>query len=128
MTMSHMVFTNCTSNASLVHISNCQSSDEGIAMIDLEFSSNTNGSAITIESGCQLHIKHGLFLNHSSNLSIVQVLDGARVTIKDSQFSGSNVNSAIAARNAFLKIQQCNFTENNGVNGSAIFLNVGNVF
>ena len=122
-----MVFINCAVNATLVHISNCQSSDEGIAMIDLEFSSNTNGSAITIESGCQLHIKHGLFLNHSSNLSVVQVLDEAQVTIKDSQFSGNNVASAIAAKNAFLKIQQCNFTENNGVNGSAVFLNVGDV-
>lgn len=127
MTMSHMVFINCTMTATLVHISNCRSSNEGIAMIDSDFSSNTNGSAITIESGCHLHIKHGLFLNHSSNLSIVQVLDGARVTIKDSLFNGNNVGSAIVVENAYLKIQRCTFTENNGVSGGAIFLQVGDV-
>ena len=125
--MSHMGFTDCTTNASLVHISNCQSSNEDIAMMDSEFNSNANGSAITIESGCHLKIKHGLFLNHSSNLSVIQILDGAQVTITDSQFDGSNVASAIAVEDAFLRIQQCNFTENNGVNGSAIFLNVGDV-
>ena len=125
MTMSHMVFINCAVNATLVHISNCQSSDEGIAMIDLEFSSNTNGSAITIESGCHLKIDHGLFLNHSANLSAIQVLDGAQLTITDSQFNGSKMGSAIAVEDALLIIQQSNFTENNGVNGSAIFLNVG---
>ena len=127
MTMSHMAFTNCTMNATLVHISHCQSSDEGIAMIDLEFNSNANGSAITIESGCHLKIEHGLFLNHSASLAVIQVLDGAEVTIKGSQFNGNNVASAIVAKDAFLKIQQCNFTENNGINGNTILLNVGGI-
>ena len=95
-------------------------------MMDTEFNSNANGSAITIESECHLKIKHGMFLNHSSKLSLIQVLDGAQVTITDSQFNGSNVGSAIAAKDAFLKILRCNFTALNGVNGSAILLNVGN--
>ena len=123
--MSHMVFTNCTMNASLVHISNCQSSHEDIAMMDSEFNSNSNGSAITIESGCNLKIKRTLFFNHSSDLSIIQILDGAQVTITDSQFNGSHVASTIAVEDAFLKTQRCNFTENNGANGGAILLNVG---
>ena len=122
--MSHMVFTNCTASASLVHISNCKSSNEDIAMMDSEFNSHANGPAITIESGCHLKIKRGLFSNHSSNLSVIRVLDGARVTIIDSQFNGSNVASTIVVQDAFLKTQQCNFTENNGVNGGAIFLDV----
>ena len=127
MTMSHMAFHNCTVNAALVHISNCHSGDKGITLIDSEFDSNINGSAITIESGCHMEINDGLFLNHSSNLSVIQILDGARVTIRDSQFNGSNAASAIVAKDAFLQIQQCNFTKNDAVNGSAIFLNVSDV-
>ena len=63
-----------------------------------------NGPAITIESGCNLKIMRGLFLNHSSDLSVIQIVDGAQVTITDSQFNGSNVASAIAIEDAFLKI------------------------
>ena len=127
MTISHMAFTYCTMNAALVHISNCHSDDDGITMIDSEFNSNANGAAITIESGCRLKIEQGLFLNHSGNSSVIQVLDGAQVTITDSQFNGSNVGSAIAAKDAFLKILRCNFTALNGLDGGAILLNVGDV-
>lgn len=123
--MSHMAFINCSANTALLRISNCHSDDEGVAMIDSEFISNTNGSAIRIESRCQLKIKRGKFLNHSGSISVIQALDGSQVTIKDSQFSGSNVASAVVAKDAFLEIQHCNFTEHNAINGSAIFLNVG---
>ena len=94
-------------------------------MIDSEFNSNANSIAITIESECHLKIEHGLFLNHSGSLSVIQVLDGAQMTITDSQFNDSNVGSAIAAKDAFLTILRCNFTALNGVKGNAIFLNVG---
>ena len=127
MIMSHMVFTNCTMNAALVHISNCHLGDEGITMRDSEFNSNANGSAITIESGCHVKIEHGLFSNHSSNVSVIQALDGAQVTIEDSLFNGSSVGSGIAVENAFLKIEWCTFIENSGVHGGAIFLNVSDV-
>ena len=121
MIMSHMVFTNCTVNATLVHISNCHSDDQGITMMDFEFNSNANGSAIKLESGCRLKIEHGLFLNHSGNLSAIQILDGAQVTITGSQF---NMGSAIMAMDAVLGIQQCSFKALNAVDGSAIVLSV----
>ena len=78
-----------------------------------------------LNQDARLKIEHGLFLNHSGNSSVIQVLDGAQVTITDSQFHGSNVGSAIAAKDAFLKILRCNFTALNGLDGGAIFLNVG---
>ena len=127
MIMSHMAFINCTVNAALVHISNCHSDNEDITIRDSEFNSNVNGSAITIESGCHVKIEHGLFSNHSSNVSAIQVLNGAGATVKNSLFNGSNVGSTIAVENASLKVQQCIFTENNGVNRGAIFSNVGDV-
>ena len=125
--ISHMVFTDCTTNADLVHVSNCNLDDEGITMIDSEFNSYANGPAITIESGCHLEIEHGLFLNHWSNISVIQILDGAQVTIKDSHFDGNHMSNAIVAKGAFLRIQQCNFPKYNAVNRSAVLLNLGDV-
>ena len=90
-------------------------------MIDFEITSNMNGLEIAIESACHLRIERGLFLDHASNLSVIQTSAGGQVTIKDSLFNGSNLGGAIVARDSALEIQHCNFTELNAVNGSSIF-------
>lgn len=126
-TLSNMAFVNCTVDAALIRISNCGPRDESITMRNPEFRSNINGSGIIISSTCRLEVKNGIFWGHSSTNPVIQMLNGAEVTLKNSLFEdnhGPTQGGIVSVQGSNLTLHDCNFTNNIAGLGGALFLNV----